>query len=180
MHQDHIIYFMNRVAVIFLVFSVAACSTQSQKGVVDAATSPLSDLNLIKKGIPVVLVEARKSPYAIPADQACAALGASIKVLDDALEPGRSSSAADKKPDLIQRGTAAIGSSAVGALRSTTEGIVPFRGWIRKLSGAERHSKEVADAIAAGLIRRAFLEGFRTAKECSLKTGQPKEEKTAD
>jgi hypothetical protein len=44
---------------------------------------------------------------------------------------------------------------------------VPFRGWVRKLSGAERYSKEVAAAIAAGTVRRAYLKGLGEAKGCA-------------
>jgi len=43
---------------------------------------------------------------------------------------------------------------------------VPFRGWLRKLSGAELHSKKVAKAIAAGTIRRAFIKGIKSTKQC--------------
>jgi hypothetical protein len=37
---------------------------------------------------------------------------------------------------------------------------------VRKLDGAERHSKEVAAAIAAGSVRRAFLKGVGQALGC--------------
>ena len=59
------------------------------------------------------------------------------------------------------------GGAAVGALRGAAEGVVPFRGWVRKLSGAERYSKDVAAAIAAGTIRRAFLKGLGQAAGCT-------------
>ena len=38
--------------------------------------------------------------------------------------------------------------------------VIPFRGWIRKLSGAERHDKYVQAAITAGAVRRAYLKGL--------------------
>ena len=37
---------------------------------------------------------------------------------------------------------------------------------MRKLDGAERHSKEVAAAIAAGSVRRAFLKGVGQTLGC--------------
>ena len=40
------------------------------------------------------------------------------------------------------------------AVRRTVEGMVPFRSWVRKLTGAEKHSKEVAASIIAGGVRR--------------------------
>jgi hypothetical protein len=44
--------------------------------------------------------------------------------------------------------------------------VVPYRGWVRKLTGAERYSKEVAAAIAAGTVRRAFLKGVVVTRGC--------------
>jgi hypothetical protein len=52
-------------------------------------------------------------------------------------------------------------------LRGAAESVIPFRGWIRKLDGAERHSKEVAAAIAAGSVRRAFLKGVGQTLGCA-------------
>jgi hypothetical protein len=50
----------------------------------------------------------------------------------------------------------AIGDGVVaGAVQKAAEGVVPFRGWVRKLAGAERYSRQVAAAIAAGTVRRA-------------------------
>ncbi len=43
---------------------------------------------------------------------------------------------------------------------------MPFRGWIRRLSGAERHARDVAAAIAAGTARRAFLKGVGQGRIC--------------
>jgi hypothetical protein len=56
---------------------------------------------------------------------------------------------------------------AVGAVQRTAEGLIPFRSWIRKLSGAERHSKHVSACITAGSVRRAFLKGLAASKHCA-------------
>jgi hypothetical protein len=69
-------------------------------------------------------------------------------------------------PGLVERGTGAVGQAAIGAVRGAAEGVVPFRGWVRKLTGAEQYSKDVAAAIAAGTIRRAFLKGVGQANGC--------------
>ena len=63
----------------------------------------------------------------------------------------------------------AVGNAAVGALQKTVEGAIPFRGWVRKLTGAERYSRKVAAAITAGSIRRAFLKGVAAADGCVWK-----------
>lgn len=133
----------------------------------DAATAPLNDLNLVHADIPAVLAEAQKQPYLVPADVSCHALSAAVLNLDAALGPDLDTPATESNPGLIERGTNEAKSSVVGALRSTTEGMIPFRGWVRKLTGAERYSQQVAASIAAGTVRRAFLKGLRVSKECA-------------
>jgi hypothetical protein len=44
---------------------------------------------------------------------------------------------------------------------------------VRKLSGAERHSKQVAASIAAGTARRAFLKGMATSQQCGMPGAAP-------
>ncbi len=151
---------------VLLALLLVACTTQKQSRVVDAAATPLGDLNVVHAEIPAVLVDAQKEPYSVPSDQSCASLVASVRALDEVLGPDLDAPASASNPGLIERGSSAAGTAAVGALRRTAEGVVPFRGWVRKLSGAERYSKQVAAAIAAGTIRRAFLKGLRVSKEC--------------
>ncbi len=131
-----------------------------------AVTTPLSDLNLVRADIPAVLAAALKGPYAAPADRSCAALTAEVQALDAALGADLDTPVTASDPSLIERGAGAAGNAAVGALRGAAEGAVPFRGWIRKLSGAEKYSKEVAAAIAAGSIRRAFVKGLGQSAGC--------------
>ena len=134
--------------------------------VAQAVTSPLSDLNLVHAPIPPVLRTAAKSPYAVPADNACEALVEEVKALDEVLGTDLDAPASASNPGLVERGAKEVGNAAVGALKNTAEGLVPFRGWVRKLSGAERYSKEVAAAIAAGTVRRAYLKGLGEGRGC--------------
>lgn len=152
---------------IFIIISLTlmACTTQKQSGVVGAAAAPLTDLNLVREKIPEVLVEAQKAPYAVPLDQSCSSLDMSISALDEVL--GLDLDAPDSDdPTMIERGSKSAGKAMVGTLRRTLEGVIPFRGWVRKLSGAERYSKQVAQSIASGVVRRSFLKGYRASKEC--------------
>jgi hypothetical protein len=159
-------FLVNRVSLASLVLALSACATHDQSSVTDAATAPLGDFNLVHADIPTVLAEAQKQPYLIPVDVSCHALSAAILDLDAALGPDLDTPATESNPGLIERGSNEAKNSAVDALRSTTEGIVPFRGWIRKLSGAERYSHKVAASIAAGTVRRAFLKGLKVSKAC--------------
>ncbi len=133
----------------------------------DAVTSPLSDLNLVRAPIPPVLKEALKAPYAAPPATDCQALASLVGALDEVLGADLDTPPTPANPGLVERGGKEVGSAATGALKSAAEGLVPFRGWVRKLSGAERYSKEVAAAIAAGTVRRAYLKGLGEARGCT-------------
>ena len=56
-------------------------------GVGDAVQAPLEDLNLKREEIPEVLLQARGAPYAVTGLGRCAAIGAEIARLDEALGP---------------------------------------------------------------------------------------------
>jgi hypothetical protein len=154
------------LAVAFAVLvGLLGCATD-QKAVTSAATTPLTDLNLVSAPIPEILLAAQRAPYAAPADASCTALSAQVKALDEVLGPDLDAPPTDSNPGLIERGGTAVGEAATGALRRTAEGVIPFRGWVRKLTGAERYTKQVAAAISAGTVRRAFLKGLAVAKSC--------------
>jgi hypothetical protein len=131
--------------------------------VADAAVTPLSDLNLVRADIPPPLLAAQRAPYALPADRSCAALAEAVGALDAVLGADLDTPVTRDNPSLIERG----GNEAERALRNAAEGIVPFRSWVRRLSGAERYSREVSAAIAAGTIRRAYLKGLGSAAGCA-------------
>lgn len=152
-----------------LPWLLAGCAVSpSASRIENAATAPLVDLNLLQQVIPEVLQAARKAPYGPPDAGGCPALQAEISALDEALGPDLDAPASDTRPSLVERGTTLAGDTAVGALQRTAEGLLPFRGWMRKLSGAEQRSREVAASIAAGGVRRAFLKGLRQAQGCPV------------
>jgi hypothetical protein len=133
----------------------------------EAATAPLVDLNLVRTKIPDVLNAARAQPYRLPGERGCAALAAEIALLDDALGPDLDVPKAQGDADLIERGTNEARNWAWDAIKGAAEGLLPYRGWVRKLTGAEQHSREVAAAIAAGIVRRAYLKGIGQALGCT-------------
>ena len=157
-----------------LALSVAGCaSPDTAKGaahegvqIQKAVEAPLADLNLVKEKIPPVLLAALKAPYALPSQRACPDLANEVRALDGALGADLDTPPTPSNPGLVERGTNAIGDAANDALRGAAESVIPFRGWVRKLDGAERHSKEVAAAIAAGSVRRAFLKGVGQTLGC--------------
>jgi len=146
----------------------AAARPGTEKKFSDAVVAPLADLNLVRDPIPPVLALAQKAPYGTPADLSCAALGREIEGIDAVLGDDLDATANAADPTLAERGADAASDAVIGAVRSTTEGVIPFRSWVRKLTGAERYAKEVAAAIAAGTIRRAYLKGLGQAGGCAV------------
>ncbi|PTT92437.1 hypothetical protein DBR42_01950 [Pelomonas sp. HMWF004] len=159
--------FIATTAALAAVAALSGCaSSDSGKKVGNAATTPLSDLNVVRADIPEVLKSAAAAPYAQPADLSCPSLTASIRALDEVLGPDLDAPHTGGSPGLLDRGEDA----ATGALQRTAEGVIPFRGWVRKLSGAERYARQVSAAITAGGVRRGFLRGLALAKGCVAAT----------
>jgi len=145
---------------------LAGCAAQDPQRIGHAASTPLNDLNMLQSAIPEALQQAQRAPYARPEPGGCEALKQQIDALDEALGPDLDQPANAEHPGLLARSGELADTAAVGALQRTAEGIVPFRGWVRKLSGAERHTNQIAGAIMAGGVRRAFLKGLRLAQAC--------------
>ena len=157
----------------FFTLILSGCATKSTtpatdagSKVGDAVTAPLQDLNLIRTKIPQVLIKAKEYPYRRPADVNCELIKTEVAELDDALGPDLDAWRSPSDQGLLDKGGAMAGESAIDALRGTAQGVIPFLGWVRKLSGAERHSREVASAIAAGIVHRAYLKGLGESQGC--------------
>jgi hypothetical protein len=124
-------------------------------------------LNIIRADIPDILADAQKHPYLAPTENNCEAIFIEIRKLDEVLGADLDTPATANRPSLMERGSGVAQDQVVGAMQRTAEGLIPFRGWVRTLSGAERYSKRVSASITAGSIRRAFLKGIATAQNCS-------------
>jgi len=131
-----------------------------------AIASPLHDVNLVRTKIPDTLLDAIDAPYARPRPMTCPEIAAEVAPLDDALGPDLDKPATAENPSLLQRGGSLGHDTAADALRGTVEGLIPYRAWVRRLTGAERHDRLVAAAIAAGAVRRAYLKGLGLTLHC--------------
>jgi hypothetical protein len=135
---------------------------ESSKGTVgSAASAPMHDLNVMRTKIPPILLQAMADPYARPLPSTCAALAARVRELTEALGDDLDVPATDEES--VRERNAGLGREA---LRAGAESLLPFRGFVRKLSGADQHDKLVLDAITAGDVRRAYLKGLGEARGC--------------
>jgi hypothetical protein len=133
----------------------------------DAVTAPLEDVNLKQVEIPDALRRAVADPYDMRGLNRCEPLAAEIGRLDAALGPDLDEAPPPDGRTLTQKGSDAAYGYAVGTVRDKTEGAVPFRSWVRRLSGAEAHQKHVQAAIKAGGIRRGYLKGAGMRMNCA-------------
>ena len=142
-------------------------TTQVDEGFRGAVTAPLEDLNLKQAQIPDVLVRAVADPYEARELTRCEAIAAEIGRLDAVLGPDLDEAPAPDARTRMQKLGAQAKAAAVAEVRGETQDLLPFRGWVRKLSGAERYARKVSASIAAGTIRRAYLKGLGQAAGCA-------------
>jgi hypothetical protein len=133
----------------------------------DAVAAPLEDLNLKQTAIPAVLQRAVDSPYDLTDLARCEGIAGEVGRLDAALGPDLDEA---PPPDARSRGRkvadAAYG-AGVGEVRGATQHALPFRGWVRKLTGAAKHDRAVQAAIKAGAVRRGYLKGVGMRMNCA-------------
>jgi hypothetical protein len=141
---------------------VQTTSEANRESIEGAARAPLRDLNVLRTKIPDVLLQALADPYARPPSTRCPVLVGLIKPLNAALGADLDSPSVDED-DLLDKGRG----SALAAVADVTVDVIPFRGWVRKLSGAERHDQLVQAAITAGAVRRGYLKGLGEARGCN-------------
>lgn len=121
----------------------------------DVAMTPLADLNLSRDPIPDVLLEVSAEPYADRYLDNCNSLLQQIGNLDAVLGEDYDTQEAEGRQ-------MTVGSVAQSAVRM----LIPFRGLIREVSGANNQAHEFREAIMAGVARRAYLKGMGQAMNC--------------
>lgn len=144
-----------------------AAARETYYGMGEAVTTPFRDLNLTRKEIPVVLLAAMDSPYQTRTAFDCPGIAAEVAALDLALGPDLDAPRDIKDSDYYRIGAEQAAEAALDAVRDAAEGIVPVRGWVRRLSGAQRAEQRTKEAVYAGSVRRAFLKGVGEHRGCA-------------
>lgn len=157
-------------ALLLILLLPACASTQrvagQQGGYEQAAATPLYDINVLRTKIPAALVAAESRPYLTPTPLTCAAIEREVAALDDALGPDLDIAPKADDPSLLARGSDIAKDASVSLVGSGAASLIPFRGWVRTLSGAERNDEIVREAIVAGGVRRGYLKGLGYTHNC--------------
>lgn len=158
--------------------------TGTVEGAWAAAQMPFEDLNLTRQDIPEPLQKIAENPYALPPQLLCDDLHKQISELNTLLGPDicvpqnipltpaqQPASAygcptgeageTSRKGEYVEKGVGIAKQRTVDLVTSKVN-IIPFRGVVRNLTGAEKHAREVERAYQAGKLHRAFLKGLAT------------------
>lgn len=157
--------------------------TSTVEGAWQTVQMPFEDLNLKRQKIPEKLQQITGNPYMLPPQLLCEGIAKEIAELDtllgpDICTPGNPTGATEsRKGEYIDQGVGFARDQAIGMV-SDKINIIPFRGVVRKMTGAERHAKQVERAYQAGKLRRAFLKGLAASlgQDCL----NPKANETAE
>lgn len=146
---------------VVLMLGLSACAStvgsdraKSRGG--NAMTRPLHDLSLMRTAIPPELAAAATAPYGVEHQADCTALRTEIGTLDALLGPDLDQARA-KGPGFAE-------DTAIAALQSVFD--LPFRGIVRRISGAEQLDRDKARAVLSGMVRRGYLKGLARAANC--------------
>ena len=120
--------------------------------------SPLSDFNIGGGDIPVLLQLAVTDTYRRPSPLTCETLAEEVTALDIMLGPDLDTLKAADKPDEF------VETALVNAIR----GLVPYSGILRLITGAKAHQRRIAEAVAAGAVRRGYLKGLGETLGCAV------------
>ena len=140
---------------------LAACASSGGEPAVNWAAPPgngltpvsVDKLDLGSDPIPPILIQARKSPYALTNTGSCERIAQEMGLLNAVLGEDYDTATARERP----------GENA-GEVLAT---LIPFRGVFREVSGASRHEWEFRESISAGLMRRAYLKGRGEQMGCA-------------
>jgi len=150
-----------------VAIALGACSSgrtaDTRRGVGDAAYIPLRDVGLMRPEIPLLLRNLQY-PYSTASLSDCAAITREIGQLDAVLgpesyQPGPNRNVWDRSGDFVEEQT-------IEAAETTAEDLIPFRSWVRRISGASRAEREALRAVANGQQRRTFLRGYGASLGC--------------
>ncbi|MEC7291212.1 MAG: hypothetical protein VXW22_14070 [Pseudomonadota bacterium] len=137
---------------------------RTEQGIGDAALSPLEDVNLKRDKIPEKFNEI-KNPYLVHPEVTCEVIAKEVLSLDELLGRDWDIPPPDKK-GMSERAADGASTAFLDAVASGASGLIPYRGLVRTVTGANSHATKVRKAYERGSHRRTFLKGIGMAKGC--------------
>lgn len=129
----------------------------------DAVTQPAKDVNLKKEKIPERLLKIQRAPYDLTGMDRCTAIVAEIRSLRPLLGPDVNEDPHLTRAEKRERSVSRVAGGLIG-------GLIPFRGVVREVTGANAAEQRYRKALSAGFARRSFLKGVAHSKGCRTET----------
>jgi hypothetical protein len=156
------------IPLLVVSLGVGACSTgrtaDTRRGVSGAAAIPFRDVNLIRPEIPLLLRDLNYPYSTATLGGGCPDVAREIASLDAVLGPESYQAGPDR--NIWDRSGDFAEEQTVEAAEDAVEGLIPFRSWVRRISGANRAEREALRAFANGQQRRTFLRGYGASLGC--------------
>jgi ABC-type phosphate/phosphonate transport system substrate-binding protein len=146
---------LRRIALVVSTALLTVACASTSEGVSAAVSQPLRDLSIVREEEKAALSSAVVAPYADPRD--CASGVEELAELDAALGPDIDKVAAAASNNIVQE-------FALDAVRGAVS--LPYRGIVRRVTGAHRRDQALSRARFAGALRRAYLKGFSNGARC--------------
>lgn len=132
----------------------AAQEDSTLKSTADTVTEPFDG-----KEVPEKLIAIQGDPYSLAGLGRCAAIIREVGELDAVLGPDVNQQ--------VDKSRAKKREETAGRVAGTVAGsVIPFRGLIGEVTGANAERRRYAEAVYAGTVRRGFLKGVGLERGC--------------
>lgn len=111
------------------------------------------------KEVPAKLLSVQENPYSLAGLGKCAAISREIGELNDVLGPDVNEQVDKSRGQKREETAGRVAGSVAGS-------IIPFRGLIGEVTGANAERRRYALAVYAGTVRRGFLKGVGLERGC--------------
>lgn len=124
------------------------------KDVGDSVTEPFDG-----KEVPAKLLAIQAEPYSLSGMRRCAAIQQEIRELNDVLGPDVNEQVDKSRAKKREETAGRVAGNVAGSL-------IPFKGLIGEITGANAERRRYAMAVYAGTVRRGFLKGVGRERGC--------------
>ena len=156
---------------VLVLIALAGCHTRPHDadegmrgGIVEGALAPLADMNVRREEIPPILDGL--DVYNKPVPTSCAGIEIEIADLEsfvgtdvDVLKVHNTVGLREQAMDLAD-------DQAYDLVSDLTTDLIPFRGMVRRATGANAHDRAIRQAYYRGRLRRSYLKGVGFAMGC--------------
>ncbi|SIN86887.1 hypothetical protein SAMN02745824_2103 [Parasphingorhabdus marina DSM 22363] len=152
-----------RLPALLLVAAIGASPVLAQEGAPKDSTIKSAGNKVAEpfdgKEIPPKLQSIQGDPYSMRGMRNCAAIIAEVRELNAVLGADVNERVSKSKAKKREETAGRVAGSAVGS-------IIPFRGLIGEVTGANAERRRYNRAVYAGTVRRGFLKGVGRERGC--------------